>query len=288
MVLIAIILVVVGIYSMVLKRPLGAIDLNYHQSAWNEYTPNVELALGEMGEVGARTEPIKLGHVYGTVMSHHIPTTIPKLVENYSRIKEDQTVKKIIIIGPDHNDAGKTPVSISQEKFVTNFGELSPELSTAYVLLNSGVAAVDEAPFDLEHSVGSQVLVISRVFPEAKILPIIVRSDLPRIEAIKLGNVIADQIDEETILVASVDFSHYLTSDRAMPLDEISGDIVRRLDLDAIGAVKVDSMGAVLAFMQAMKAKKATVSDGFEVLNTRDFMENSDYTTGYVFGFWGH
>jgi hypothetical protein len=51
--------------------------------------------------------------------------------------------------------------------------------------------------------------------------------------------------------------------------------------------VKADSNKSVEIFMQAMISKNAYDTSDFTVLNTNDFMQNSDNTTGYVFGYWG-
>jgi hypothetical protein len=51
--------------------------------------------------------------------------------------------------------------------------------------------------------------------------------------------------------------------------------------------INADSNRAMVVFMQAMQSKNATSTDSFEVLNTDALMQNNDYTTGYVFGYWG-
>lgn len=44
---------------------------------------------------------------------------------------------------------------------------------------------------------------------------------------------------------------------------------------------------AMAVFMHAMRKKNAFAVEDFKILNTNHFMDNSDYTTGYIFGFWG-
>jgi AmmeMemoRadiSam system protein B len=98
---------------------------------------------------------------------------------------------------------------------------------------------------------------------------------------------LATLLNDETVIIASVDFSHYLSTDQAMPIDQISGEVIRNLDLEATPLVKADSGKSMEVFMQVMSQKKAFGTDDFEILNTNDLMQNSDYTTGYVFGYWG-
>ncbi|MFA6273385.1 MAG: AmmeMemoRadiSam system protein B [Candidatus Paceibacterota bacterium] len=258
-------------------------EIIYHQSQLNEYAPEIERVVKAEQSV----QPLNLEHIYGGVMSHHIPTTIPQLVEFYSRLKRTQSVRNFIVIGPDHTDAGKAPITISNASFFTAYGEVRPIDGLASKLQDAKLANIDESPFDPEHSVGSQILVISKIFPGAKVTPIILRSNTTKNHAEALGKMLATLIDDETVLIASVDFSHYLPTDQAMPLDQISGGVVRNLDLEALSLVTADSGKSMAVFMGVMNEKKAVDTDDLIILNTNDLMQNSDYTTGYVFGFWG-
>jgi AmmeMemoRadiSam system protein B len=269
------------LYIVLPKQPFIPLAA-YHVSRWNEYAPNIEKARGE-GDY----EPLKLSHVYGMVLPHHIPATIPQLVEYYRRLKATEEVKNFIVIGPDHTDAGKDWITVSNAKFVTAFGEVTPIQGLAQSLVDQKVATIEEAPFDPEHSVGAHILVISSIFPGAHVTPIIIKSHTPGELAEALGKAIASSTDENTVIVASVDFSHYLSTEQATPIDVASGEVVKNLDVKSLALIKADSSHSMEAFMTDMNEKKAKDTDRFQVLNTLDFMQNSDYTTGYVFGFWG-
>ncbi len=255
----------------------------YHQSLWNEYTPLIETAL----ENPESPEPISLSHISGGIVPHHIPTTIPELLNFYRGLKAKQTVKNFIILGPDHTNAGQTPITVSAASFLSTYGELKPIPGLAEKLSEEKIASIEEEPFDNEHSIGTQTLLISRLFPEARLTPIILRSNTSQAEAKQLGEFLASRLDKETVLIASVDFSHYLTPDQAAPLDQLSGAILNNFDSESINLVEADSNAALLTFLTAMKTKQALATANLQVLNTEDFVPNSDYTTGYVFGYWG-
>lgn len=265
-------------------------SIPYHQSRWNEYSPDIDRAMNLVMDLPGGAEflqPANLKHVYGVVLSHHIPTTIPRLVEFYARLKRIQSVKNFIVIGPDHTDSGKSQVTVSNANFFTAYGEVEPIDGLALSLQNAKLANIEESPFGPEHSVGSQILVIGKIFPEARVTPIIIRSDTTSDHARALGKILAAHLDDETVLVASIDFSHYLSTDQAIPIDRVSGEVMRNLDLGSLSLVEADSPRSVESFMQAMIMKGASDTSDFVVLNTDDFMQNSDNTTGYVFGYWG-
>lgn len=273
--------IVVSFYLVSAKT--NKIETVYHQSEWNEYAPEIERSIKEENSL----QQADLTHVYGGVVSHHIPMTIPKLVEFYSRIKKTQSVKNFIVIGPDHTNAGVAPITISDVSFFTTYGEVKPIDGLALKLQDAKLANIEESPFDKEHSVGSQILIISKIFPNAKVTPIILRSNTSKDQAEALGKILSTYLDDDTVLIASVDFSHYLTTDQAVPIDQISGEVVRNLDMESLPLVKADSSKSMAVFITAMRDKKATDTSNFDILNTDDLMQNSDYTTGYVFGFWG-
>lgn len=255
----------------------------YHQSQWNAFAPEVDRAF----KAGSSIKAIKMRHVYGMVVPHHIPTTIPNLVETYSRLKKTQDVKNFIVVGPDHTDAGKATATVSNASFFTTFGELRPIDGLAKKLDGLKLASIEEDPFKLEHSIGAQTLVIGKIFPNARITPIIIRSNMSKGQAEALGNYLSTLLNDETILVASVDFSHFLSSSRAEPIDRLSGEIVSKLDIENIELMEADSTKSMEIFMRAMIKRGAIDTDSVVVLNTNDFMQNQDYTTGYVFGYWG-
>lgn len=269
-------------FSILLTRNTKA-NTVYHISEWNEYSPEIERSIKSENLINQAN----LEHVYGGIVSHHIPMTISKLVDFYSSLKKTQKVTKFIIIGPDHTNAGKSPITVSNASFFTVYGEMKPIDGLALKLQELKLANIEESPFDKEHSIGSQVLVISKIFPGAKITPIILRSNTTKDQAEALGEILSTNLDEDTVLIASVDFSHYLTTNQAVPVDQVSGDVVRNLDVDALSLVKADSSKSMAVFMRAMRNKKANDTGNFDILNTNDLMQNSDYTTGYVFGFWG-
>lgn len=276
-------IVVVITLTTLLAKDSKVKTIVYHTSLWNEYAQEVDRSIKtENGDT-----QIGLEHVYGGIVSHHIPTTIPKLVDFYSSLKKTQNVKKFIIIGPDHTDAGKFPITISNASFFTTYGELKPIDGLALKLQELQLVNTEESPFDKEHSIGSQVLVISKIFPDAQITPIILRSNTTKGQAVALGEKLATVLDEDTVLIASVDFSHYLPTNQALPIDQVSGSVVRDLDIDSLSLVKADSSKTLAVLMSAMRNKQANDSSNFDVLNTNDLMQNSDYTTGYVFGYWG-
>jgi len=278
------VLVGVGLYFILpYRKESPEIVQAYHQSQFFKYSEFIESSVRD-ADGDAK---IDLNKIMGGIVPHHIPTTIPLLAEFYTKLKNARDVKTFVILAPDHVDAGRGNISVSKADFVMPFGTLRPNLAMIEQLESSGFLVQDEAPFDREHSIDSQLLLISKLFPDAQIVPLIFRSSITNEEARAFGKILAGVVDEDTFIVSSVDFSHYLSERQARPIDYLSANVLGAIDSKSTDLVKADSEQALVALMSFLETKGANHHVDLQVFNTRDFNNNNDYTTGYVTGFWG-
>lgn len=234
-------------------------------------------------------EKLEFSDTFGGITSHHVPTAFPLLAEFYSRLKNTKNIDTFIILGPDHWEKGRADVSISKADFVTPFGKLSPDVDMINKLEESRFVVHDESPFE-DHSIHSQLLFIAKLFPDAKIVPIVFRSSTANEYAEKLGDLIASLSGPNTFVVGSVDFSHYLNEEQARPLDARSATILAGIDPRLAGLTRADSPASLTALVAAVKKMGATASIpiGDGSFNSADFSNVDDFTTGYVVQFFGN
>ena len=234
------------------------------------------------------TEKLDMKDTFGGITSHHIPTAFPLLAEFYSKLKNTKNIDTFIILGPDHWEKGKGDISVSEADFITPFGKLSPDLTMIKKLEESRFLIHDEAPFD-DHSIHSQLLFIAKLFPNAKIVPIVFRSSTDNQSAEKLGELIASLAGPNTFIVGSVDFSHYLNEEAARPLDQNSATILAALDPKMAGITKADSPASLTTLVAAVKKLGADTSIpvGDGSFNSGQYSNMNDFTTGYVVQFFG-
>ena len=277
-------LVSVGLYLVLSDRTKAPeIAQAYHQSQFFKYASFIESSV----EQAKKDEKIDLNKIMGGLVPHHIPTTIPLLAEFYTKLKNARDVKTFVILAPDHVDAGQGNISVSKANFVMPFGTLRPNLPMIEQIESSGFVVQDEAPFDREHSIDSQLLLISKLFPDAQIVPLILRSSITNEEARAFGKILAGIVGEDTFIVSSVDFSHYLSEKQARPIDYLSANVLGAIDSKSTELIRADSEQSLVALMSFLETKRANHHVDLQVFNTRDFNSNNDYTTGYVTGFWG-
>ncbi len=233
----------------------------------------------------ARVEPLK-NKALGGIVSHHIPTAIPLLANYYAQLKKSASVETFIIIGPDHFERGRG-VSISEYGFQTSFGTVQPDLELIHALEKTKMVAHDETPFT-DHAIHSQTPFISKLFPQARIVAILIRSDASTEQGAALGETIAavtEKFGRKVFIIGSVDFSHYLPEEQARPLDEASARLVGSLDPQLAGLAEADSPMSLSAVVAAVKklGAKHTISTG--TYNSATYSTLRDFTTGYVFEF---
>ncbi len=253
-----------------------------HASGYEHEMPFIDHEVTKHREVNL----IPLGHVYGGIAPHHVPTAVPLLAEFYARLAKTRTIDTFVIIGPDHRDLGSGDASVSRASFWTPFGRLLLNMQLIDDLIASQLVVNDEKPFD-DHAIHSQTMLIRRIFPNAQIVPILMRSSGTNEFAEELGKRIGALANPNTFIVASVDFSHYLNHEQAAPLDEISAHLLTSMDPKKAGLAEADSPQSLVALMSAVRAMGAEKSEIIGTYNSSLYSTIDDYTTGYVLMYFG-
>ena len=188
--------------------------------------------------------PIRWG-----IVSHHL--LIKDLIADYFlRLSKVSHPKTIVLIGPDHFSRSQFPITISKLPWKTPFGLINPDNKIIHDLLESHIANNDENAFYNEHSIGALVPFIKYYFPKTRIVTIIIRCDA----TVKDGQVIAQFLSTknspDVLSIASLDFSHYKTSEVAQHEDSITIDILRHFDIGRYKDTFVDSHIALFTVME--------------------------------------
>jgi len=118
-------------------------------------------------------------------------------------------VETFIINGAAHGYLGTTPLVDDSDCWETPMGQVALDVELRDDLLKQGVVRADGAAHRSEHSIEVQVPFVQHLFPEARILPIIVP---PRESAITFGEALAEavaRIGKEMVCLGSTDLTHY-------------------------------------------------------------------------------
>ncbi len=278
-----IILLFVGAIMVMTPYGVGAGDTTHRSRffPYADYITQVEHEKTPQEKASLQIDPI------AGVVPHHAPTTFPLIAEFYARLKGTKKINTFVVIGPDHFNAGKDTVMVSRVPFLTPEGTVEQDLPLIQELLNARLASVDEDLYNKEHSMDTQLVFIKHYFPKAKVVQLVYNARITERRAKEIGKALARKDSTHLFVVASVDFSHYLPTAKARPIDRNSQKLLESGDPAVMPKVVADSPGSLTTLLTFMKEKKARALRPFYSYNTADFSLNNTNTTGYVVGYYG-
>ena len=231
-----------------------------------------------------KVEPIEK-KVFGGIVSHHfyVEREIAKLFSSWAK----QNYEVIVLLGPNHFSAGKGDLIVSQQPYNTPWGFLYPEAKIISQILNSNLAKAEEDIFTREHSMSVEVGFIKHQFPNAKIVPIVIRYNISKEKILYLAKLLNEVLPENFLVLASVEFSHHVTNLVAQKQDAQSITHIKNFDLDSIlklPSTQMDSPASIyglLKYLELKDAKQIKFTNTNAALVSGN-VENTDVTS-YVF-----
>jgi AmmeMemoRadiSam system protein B/AmmeMemoRadiSam system protein A len=221
----------------------------------------------------AKAKPVELGTVRGLVVPHAgYEFSGPVAAVAYRQLK-GQSFDTVIVMGPSHTalfrgasipdtDAYATPLgTIPLSPRAAKLGKLAPFCvnpecevrrpqqwrRTPKELPPFG----QETPHTFEHSVEVQLPFLQRTLGSFKLVPIVFGNVDPKAAA----KVLAGQVDDKTLVVASSDLSHYYPYEKAKDLDKTCIEAIRRMDFDWMAQQEACGKLPILTLMHVAKKK---------------------------------
>jgi len=201
---------------------------------------------------------------------------------------QGSSIKRVILIGPSHHAAFKGASVYTKGSFRTPLGDVKINEKLAADLLDekADVAFYPEA-YKKEHSLEVQLPFLQTVLKDFTIVPILVGS--PTAKTFRhLVSKISAMLDDNTIIVASSDLSHYHDYTRAKEMDSKIVSAVERLSLaDADGLLKsgeAELCGVYPVFIAIEAARQSGATRGvvFRYANSGDATDDKSRVVGYA------
>lgn len=204
-------------------------------------------------------------NVQGAIVPHGIPYSLSQIADLFNSLGDEYT--NIILIGPDHEDVSSDFAVTSAKNWTTPFGELHSDSINKLGIQENDYAMIND------WSLRVLLPFVKFKYPEAKIMPVLVKSEHGKERYIELGKKIAHISNSSTLILLSLDFSHIdniTNTDLNFEEDLKALEIIKSLELNRVDEMEVESKNPVYVFLSAMKAKQAT---SFILLN----LSNSIY-----------
>ncbi len=186
-----------------------------------------------------------------------------------------KTTKKIMILGTAHHyPLGGASVD-DVDCYETPLGMVKLAEEARKLLQEKNVSSVEEATGE-EHSIEIELPFLQRLLPDFAIIPVVVGKVSPE----RFSGIIEKYADDKTLIVISVDLSHFHSQETANRLDNETIRNILSLDSSGIMECEVDSPYALAAFLHLAKGKGWTARL-LDYKTSGDVTGNHDEVVGY-------
>lgn len=152
--------------------------------------------------------------------------------------------KKVLLIGPSHNFSFKGLVVDQVEGYQTPLGLVKVSDQVKQLIELPNFLKFPEA-FAVEHDLEVELPFLQTVLPQFKLIPLLAGNQNSLIELKAIAEQLKKLIDQETLVVASVDFTHYGPNYGFLPFTDQIEENLSKLDqpvIDYLSAWQTDQL----------------------------------------------
>ncbi len=221
---------------------------------------------------------------FGVIIPHHMIAAY-QLARFYEGLAKVKNPSVIVIVGPNHYENGEADIQTCLSCiYKTNEGDLNLELEYIQKMLDKGIAEKQDDTFINEHAIHAHTPYIKHYFPDARIVPILLQWEMPITEVEKLSEWLNDNLPEDALVLASVDFSHYIPAEAADFHDRSSFAGISNFDFQNIYDLEVDSPSSIYLILDLMKKRGYERAIRLEHTNLDQFLSKaSEYSTSHQY-----
>lgn len=196
--------------------------------------------------------------------------------------------ERIILMGPNHFFRGKEKIISTTVSWQTSPGKIEPDKDFIKKLVLFNFASEEKNIVEGDHSITNLLPFIKQFYPDALLVPLLMREPFLSEHAIAFGNFLAESLDEKTLIIASIDFSHYLPKKVADEHDEESIKALYNLDFDFFQKkIDADSPHILMVLARYLKQTGYIKFNLLSHTNSAILTGNPDEksTTSHIIGF---
>ncbi len=182
----------------------------------------------------------------------------------------------VIIIVPSHHVRFKGASVPNYTHYKTPLGEIKISDKAKDLIKEDLIVSLDEV-HKKEHSVEVQLPFLQKVLGNFEILPIVTGDINPQ----QLANILLKYIDNNTVIIASSDLSHYYPYERAVKLDSICIEAIPHLDFENMDRCEACGKIPILTLMYISKELKLAGSL-IDYKNSGDTVGTRESVVGYA------
>jgi poly-gamma-glutamate synthesis protein (capsule biosynthesis protein) len=186
-------------------------------------------------------------YISGAVVPHH-NLMAPQRADFFSELsKHIIPPRTIVLLSPNHYSAGYGNIQTTSKDWELGEGQVNSDYDVVSFLVKNNFATDEPSSFIYEHGIYNILTDIYNDFPNAKIVPIILKN-VSQVELDKLEQGLKESCFD-CLMIASVDFSHYMPTPVPQTHDEKSIKELQTLNINAIFLDPDVDSGSALALL---------------------------------------
>ena len=230
----------------------------------------------------------KVNNIFGIVSPHAGYVYSGKTAAHAYNLLVGKKYKRVVIISPSHSEYFPGISIFEGDAYETPLGMLKVDKEFREKLeTEDGIIFKGFEGHRREHALEVQLPFLQSVLEEFKIVPIVM-GDQSRRNIDVLAKNLAEVADDETLIVASSDMSHFYSKSQADRLDSVVERRVREFDFDSLQNDLTDRNceacggGPIVVLMKAAKLKNIQHSMVLHRSDSSDVTGDEKEVVGYL------
>jgi AmmeMemoRadiSam system protein B len=147
---------------------------------------------------------------------------------------QNQSPSTVILIGPNHYERGTTNILTSGDSWSTPFGTVESNQTVIQKITSNTNIKIDSDVIETDHSINGLLPYLEYYLPQTTIVPLVLKSEVTLRDVEYLFTELKKSSPADAVILAAVDFSHYLTSQQAEINDDQTAQHLQNLDYQKV------------------------------------------------------
>ena len=208
--------------------------------------------------------------ILGGITPHH-GIALDMIVRFYERIASEKTLR-VWLLSPDHFNRAKNYAVVCGDDWQTAGGILAADDAAKSGLSGMRVAGMNSRLFAEEHGITIHIPLIARYFPNATVVPMVLKTNIPDVPLLMLKNYMLGAMRESDMIILSMDLSHYKTPEGMAAEDERTLEVLTKLEQMRTGVIDIDAKRAASLVLRLFKELGAERGILMEHMDTSDIL----------------
>ena len=202
-------------------------------------------------------------------------------------LSADPKVKTVVLITQNNWNAGRAPIITSRYGWKTPLGTIQPANKLTNSLIEKGLVVEEVDIFSKEHGITGIVPYVAHSFPNATIIPLVIRDNAPNTIIDALANELSRLNFSQTVIVGTIDMSHYLPKYISDAHDRLTVQTIKQFDYETLPRLDIDTVPTLRTVLKVAESagEKSFIQTGginsADIVGDPDLMETTGYVSGY-------